>query len=222
MTWYRKTLLRLSTALGEPYLDPEKITTYIDAYLSTRTERNIDTSTEKILTDFGRDPGVFLDTWQKGDILPLEKDADDAFAEVRTWLEQAEDERIIHKGILMTGGAAKLGLLSRYLPDEDAMLRRNMEFLLRHVEVKRADAFKRYEEALDARELWIERCSYSILFSQIAFLWNDWRFLNAALKLNEYLWKDRNKRFAKENDVLFILALLEQENAFKEMNRCCG
>ncbi len=222
MTWYKKALLRLSATLGEPYLEPEKITAYINEYFSIGTERNIDTSTERILTDFGRDLGVFLDTWQKGDILPLEKDADDAFAEVCTWLEQAEDERIIHKGILMVGGAAKLGLLSRHLPEEDAMLRRNMEFLLRHVEVKRADALTRYEEALDARELWVERCSYSILFSQIAFLWKDWRFLNAALKLNEYLWKDRKKRFAKENDVLFILALLEQENAFKEMNRCCG
>jgi hypothetical protein len=222
MTWYKKALLRLSATLGEPYLEPEKITTYINGYFSPETGRNTDKSIEKLLTDFGRDLGVIFNTWQKGDILPLEKDADDAYAEVQNWLEQAEDERIIHKGVLMAGGAAKLGLLSRHLPDENAMLRRNMEFLLRHVEVKRADALKRYEEALAARELWIERCSYSILFSQIAFLWKDWRFLNAGLKLNEYLWKDRNKSYAKENDVLFILALLEQENAFKEMNRCCG
>ncbi len=95
-----------------------------------------------------------------------------------------------------------------------------LENLLRQVEVKRERSLRKFTREISTDQQKLERCDVSILFSRVARRRRDLRFLNAALKLNE--WNMHEFKDAA-NDVCtarLLIALAEQEISAKELLAC--
>ncbi len=93
----------------------------------------------------------------------------------------------------------------------------NLENLLRHVEVKREKSLRKFTREITDGQKILERCDISILFSRTARRRHDLRFLNAALKMNE--WFMRELKHAS-NDVCIsrlLIALAEGEISAREL-----
>lgn len=93
----------------------------------------------------------------------------------------------------------------------------NLENLLRHVEVKREKSLRKFTREITDGQKILERCDISILFSRTARRRHDLRFLNAALKMNE--WFMRELKHAS-NDVCMsrlLIALAEGEISAREL-----
>ncbi|MDK2979797.1 MAG: hypothetical protein PWQ55_144 [Chloroflexota bacterium] len=119
------------------------------------------------------------------------------------------------RGVLQPGCGRYLDVLSGTGPQADACL----EKLLRHVEVKRRKALRKFNRELSAEDQWLERCDVCILFSRFARRRKDLRFLNAAFKLNE--WYFREISAASETvQVRQLLSLAEQEASAGELLAC--
>ncbi len=119
------------------------------------------------------------------------------------------------RGVLRPGCARFLDFVSSTGPQANAL----MERLLRHVEVKRQKALRKFAPELSAEAQWLERCDVSVLFSHYARRRHDLRFLNAAFKMNEwYLKESRGESDAVQARLL--LALTEQEICAGELLVC--
>ena len=92
-----------------------------------------------------------------------------------------------------------------------------MENLLRHVEVKRRQALRKFSPILSIEAQCLERCDVSILFSRFARRRGDLRFLNAALKMNEWYLKEVRSLNMDMVQVRLLLALAEQELSAREL-----
>lgn len=134
-------------------------------------------------------------------------------------LAASTDGRLIHKGVLIPGSAAYLLKMVRDGQIDDR-IEKNMELLLRHVEVKRTRSLQKYEEKMNRTQIWTEKCDYAILFSSYARQKKDWRYLNAALKLNEWLWKEYHRPFSNRPSLPYLTALVEQEFALRGIEQC--
>lgn len=124
-------------------------------------------------------------------------------------------EHCFVRGILRPGCGRYLDLISSIGPQADAL----MERLLRHVEVKRQKALRKFAPDLSAEAQWLERCDVSILFSHYARRRKDLRFLNAALKMNEWYLKE-SQRGTDAVQARLLLALAEQELSAGELLAC--
>lgn len=90
------------------------------------------------------------------------------------------------------------------------------ERLLRHVEFKRQLALAQSFPDLQPNRLMTERCDVAILFARAAVRHCDLRFLNAALKMNDWSLKRygrRQRSLSVEQRARFMLSLAEQEFA---------
>lgn len=135
------------------------------------------------------------------------------------WQAVTVDGSLIHKGILIAGSASNL-LDAVRQERVDGFVEKNMELILRHVEVKRAKSLQKYEKEMDKAQIWSEKCCFAVLFARYARVKNDWRYLNAALKLNEWLWKEYRRPFSNKALLPFLTALVEQEYVLREMEQC--
>jgi hypothetical protein len=130
---------------------------------------------------------------------------------------QGETEWFGKQGLVPGAGQA---LDQLDLQGERQVTNQILEKLLRHVEIKREKSLSKFVRSLSPDQIWIERCDVSILFSRVARRHHDLRFLNAALKMNEwYLRKIGNSR-SVEVTARFLLALAEQELSAGEMLAC--
>lgn len=100
------------------------------------------------------------------------------------------------------------------------VLAETLEKLLRQVEVKRARALRKFTHAIPPEQQKLERCDISILFSRSARRRGDLRFLNAALKLNEWLLREINHGFSGICAARLLIALAEQEISARELLAC--
>lgn len=92
-----------------------------------------------------------------------------------------------------------------------------MERLLRHVEVRREKSLSKFCAGISEEQQWMERYDISILFSRTARRHHDLRFLNAALKMNEWYLGRINSSAPNERLARLLLALAEQELSAREM-----
>ena len=141
--------------------------------------------------------------------------------EVQIWRDSLVDGRVVHKGILVPFSAGMLLTMLISTDGTEPFFRDNATSLLRHVEVKRNKALMAYEGSLSSQQFWEERCTYSVLFSKIALIENDWRFANTALKLNEWLWQEYHHPFTQRAILPFLWALVQQEVTLQELVKCC-
>ena len=75
-----------------------------------------------------------------------------------------------------------------------AVVQDNLERLLRHVEVKRKEALVAKQDTPDSDTLWLERHAVALLFCHQASRSHDLRFLNAAMKLNDWAFPYYQRR----------------------------
>jgi len=224
-----KLLISLSNAFAERYLKPERIRDFIQKQAETLIQEG-DHLNEQISGD--PDDDLLFHTME---LLPCigvkvhflkrsksDKIAPSSIEKMKTWTEKLEGGRIIHKGVLVAGSASMLWSLLQSQMTDDLFLQQNMELILRHVEVKRQHALSRYTTALTSTQIWEERCGYALLFSHYACIRKDWRFLNASLKLNEWLWKEFHSPFTSRPVLPLLASLVEQEYVFQEMQKCCA
>ncbi|HAF62666.1 MAG TPA: hypothetical protein DCK95_10125 [Anaerolineaceae bacterium] len=225
----RNVLLALSDAFSERYLSSETILDFIRKH-SHSLVKEVESSNGQFSDT--TNPWLFfhllemlptigivahypnLSQPEKVDLVMTEQ--------ITTWRETLEDDRIIHKGSLTAGSASMLWGMLHAQTSDDLFLQQNLELILRHVEVKRENALTRYGAALTSAQMWEERCCYALVFSNYALLHQDWRFLNAALKMNEWFWKEYHSLFTVRSVIPLLTSLAEQEYTFQEMQKCCA
>ena len=91
-----------------------------------------------------------------------------------------------------------------------------MEALLRRVEIRRRGALQ-FELSLSAHERRIAIQNMSLLFTRFALIQHDYRYLNAALKLNDWSFKDHRNLRLGSGQLGYLRAALEAEAALLEM-----
>lgn len=137
--------------------------------------------------------------------------------ELRAWIGALPKGQVGSLQGILPGSPARLhDLLLADLELERPALLHNLEYLLRHVEVKR-----RASLALDppaaAPQVHLERCAASILFSQAARQLADLRFLNAALKLNDWEFQAHRRLAPGPQLWRYLLALAQAEQLLAEV-----
>ncbi len=124
-------------------------------------------------------------------------------------------ENCFVRGALRLGCGRYLDALSSTGEEADA----SVESLLRHVEVKRQRALRKFTRELADEAQWLERCDVSILFSRFARRRHDLRFLNAAFKMNEWYLKEI-RGASGVVQARQLVALAEQELSAQELLAC--
>jgi hypothetical protein len=91
-----------------------------------------------------------------------------------------------------------------------------MERLLRHVEVRRKDSLPTHPTHSD-QDRQLIRHDIALCFVTAARRWDDVRFLNAALKLNDWSYRSYRGRAIMPSLSRYLLALTECELALREV-----
>ncbi len=221
----QKMLLSLSDSFSESYLQPERIDRFIHKESHILFQKLVQNGIEsfsskeqEILLRLNRQLPLL-----NVDVIPVElklEKKEITVEEFEAWQAALEKGRVINKGVLLPRSASMLLMVLTSTERDSDFIEENMELLLRHVEVKREQALKKYTEPLSKKAGWEERCKVGMLFSAFAGQNKDWRFLNGALKLNEWLWKEYYRPFSGLSSLPLLATLVEQEVVFKELQSC--
>ena len=137
----------------------------------------------------------------------------------RKWRLGLSPAGVLDKGRFAAGSGNFVGVLDRHGADEErAFAKAQAERILRHVEVRRALALSNPIPHLSRERLLIEKLDVAILFSRLARRNGDLRFLNTALKMNDWLLEDFSRRTrgsGLQQRAHLLLSLVEQECAVK-------
>ena len=147
---------------------------------------------------------------------PSELNSTEVLSIYAMWKDKLHNAHVISKGIVETGAGRNLDLLDHSC-DLPEFVRAEAIRLLRHVETRRFKALKVFSSDLDAVQIFQERAEISIFFSRYARRHGDLRYINAVLKLNEWLMSDFRKAKNIETRVKFLLSLAEQEISAREI-----
>ncbi len=126
------------------------------------------------------------------------------------------DEPIVRSGKIDVGGIEALRMAVDREEPLKATQRASLEALLRHVEVWKQGAL-RFVDPQTEKERWQAVASMSLLFNRYAQRVGDFRYLNAALKLNDWAYGYFIKGHNLESQLRFLLALSETEATFLEL-----
>jgi hypothetical protein len=215
----RKVLARLLGGCAkrmEGFMSPEEIKAMILKGVSElRIPDNADAKLQKEMNDL-KTLLRQLD-WLKEDQIDL-AEAGTLPKPNESWRALLVQGRIFDKQGWQAGSADKLlCLLEESDPSIQQAFHQTMEALLRHVEVKRQKSLRKFQLPLTRPQQRLERHAISILFSRYARQKSDLRFLNAALKMNEWFAQhDRKFAYALER-VRRLRALAEQELSAREL-----
>jgi hypothetical protein len=139
-------------------------------------------------------------------------------AEYLTWKSGLWDGKVIRAGVVKAGTGFYLEYSEhKEENNQDSFLGDNLESLLKHVETKREHCLENFELISDGNSIWLERLNIDLLFTRTARLKKDPRFLNAALKLNDWYISYFQRKETLPEMIRFLLALVEQELVFKEL-----
>ena len=137
-----------------------------------------------------------------------------ALTAARTWLQATSPRNILERSVLLAGSADHLRVLLNTELDRSAgaWLDDQRERLLRHVETRRHESLQHFSPALDKTAACQERHAVTRLFLQIARNRGDLRFLNAALKLNDWALPAHRRLSADDSRLLrYIGNLVDQQ-----------
>ncbi len=109
---------------------------------------------------------------------------------------------------------------SQHNLDDRQALAEKLEKLLRQVEVKREKALWKFTRETPREQQHLERCDISILFSRAARRNHDLRFLNAALKMNEWFFREIRNSPSELCITRLLTAMAEQEISARELLEC--
>ena len=151
--------------------------------------------------------------------LEKKKTDEDERLNVYRWLNNLKNGRIINQGIIADGAGANLDWLDENNEDPNGFKAMAIESILRIVEVKRKKILKAYSQKLTGDEKIREGLRISILLSRTARRHNDLRYLNAALKMNDWYYPIFRSIVSGKSLIYYLLALTEQEKSTAEMLR---
>jgi len=136
--------------------------------------------------------------------------------ELQKWLGSLpEGKLILPRGIPVGTGDLLLALLESDVPEATALLPPMLESLLRHVETRRRDCLPLNAPGpVEAR--WMEKHAVAILFARASRRQRDLRFLNAAIKMNDWAYPGHRRLPVGPRLVRYLLALAEQERSASE------
>jgi hypothetical protein len=125
-------------------------------------------------------------------------------------------EPVVRKGAIVGSvieDMSRAVIQNRLLGEEQLT---KMEALLRHIEVKRQAAL-RFVDSRSEEGHWHFAARISVLFSSIAQREKDYRFLNTALKLNDWAYRYYRNRSDHARNLHYLWAVLEAEALLLEM-----
>jgi hypothetical protein len=136
--------------------------------------------------------------------------------DLRKWLGFLPEGKLTpSKGISVGTGDILLALLDSHLPEATAFLQPSLETLLRHVETRRKDCLPLSPPG-PAEAAWMEKHAFAILFARTSRHQRDLRFLNAAMKMNDWAYPGHRRLPVGPRLVRYLLALAEQERSATE------
>ncbi len=138
-------------------------------------------------------------------------------SDIQEWFLNFKNGKVIDCGIIAQGAGANLDWLDESNKDPEGLQTIAIESILKFVEVKRKKTINAFSHDLTRDEKIQEGLRISILFSRASRRHNDLRYLNAALKLNDWYFSICRKAVSKKLLVIFLLALTEQEISVAEM-----
>jgi hypothetical protein len=138
--------------------------------------------------------------------------ADERSAEkTHIWRDSLPDGSVLTKqGLVHQTGEMLLRLLAVEDSSNNAFIRGSLERLLRQVEVRRKACLQPHPP-LSWSETWIEKHDIAYLFCVHARNSRDFRFLNGAMKLNDWGYRAHRRNVSVEQTLSLVRAVLEQE-----------
>lgn len=130
------------------------------------------------------------------------------------WHQGLPGERVIDRNGLIPGTGLMLLSILDGPSGHQAFLQTELERLLRRVEIKRRAALALAPDA-DTSTSRMEQHAVAILFSRAARHFQDLRFLNAALKLNDWAFPSHRRLRSGPNIDRYLWSLAEQETSWK-------
>jgi hypothetical protein len=147
---------------------------------------------------------------------PSSRDGGPDFEQSREGLASLGEAKVIGRSGLMPGaGTALIALLEHPPEDRTYDLDAILESLLRHVETRRK-AGLRLSSAPEGQDPWMEWLAIAILFARAARRRGDLRFLNAALKINDWAYPSHRRTRLGPRLARYLLSAAEQETALEE------
>lgn len=140
----------------------------------------------------------------------------DALLKARQWARWPEGKLIVG-GFVLPGAGQHLDVLAAAGDPQDAGLVANgFESLLRHVETRRRSALT-LRNSHDHREGWLEKHHVAVALSRHSCRTRDLRWLNAALKLNDWAFPVHQRLRPSLQLAHYLRAVAEQEAAAREL-----
>jgi hypothetical protein len=147
---------------------------------------------------------------------PLGQDGAPGFEQSSAWPISLGERKVIGRSGLVPGaGPALIALLERPPQEGTLDLDAILESLLRHVETRRK-AGLRLAPPLEGQDPWMEWLAIAILFARAAHRGGDLRFLNAALKINDWAYPSHRHARLGPRLARYLLSVAEQETALGE------
>lgn len=147
-----------------------------------------------------------------------EQDAAPAPEEIRRWAQSVPDGKVVTAQRLVAGTGRWLDWMEAANHAEyEEFVRANLEGLLRHVEIRRNRCLQPLLPPGSPETHWLEKHDVAILFARASRRRGDLRFLNAALKLNDWAFSDHRRLRPGDRTARYLLALAEQEQALAEL-----
>ena len=138
--------------------------------------------------------------------------------QLERWVCSVPDAKVITAQRLVAGTGRWLRAIEALGVDtHKEFLDRNLEALLRNVEIRRQRCLQPLLPAADLDVLWMEKHDVAILFASTARRRRDLRFLNAAFKLNDWAFRAHRRLGPRPRLVRYLLALSHQELAAAEL-----
>jgi hypothetical protein len=125
----------------------------------------------------------------------------------------------LERGRLVSGAAVWFESAVAEQP-ADVGVRSAAERLLRHVEVKRSNCLMSADQSLPIEQQCLDRYRCSVAFVRLSESTGDLRFLNAAMKINDWAIKSRQKLSAGQATAKLLLSVALQEDALRRVAEC--
>lgn len=138
--------------------------------------------------------------------------------EFARWLDSLPDGKVVTARRLYAGSGRQLDLLDASGDVQHRLFcHGSLEALLRHVEIQRRRSLATIQPDRGVEASRMERLDIAILLARAARRRSDPRFLNAALKLNDWAYRTYRRLPRQASTARYLLALAEQEVSLAEI-----
>ena len=133
------------------------------------------------------------------------------------WINKLKNGKVINQGAIAEGTGIYLDMLDESMGDLQDFTAKLLESLLKYVEIKRKKTLSSFSQNITKESKTLEGLGISILFSRFAKRHSDIRFLNAALKMNDWFFPILRTAVSGKPLVYYLLSLTEQELTVAEL-----